>query len=176
MIILITGRPGVGKTTLIKKLARLLQNAGGFYTEEIREAGKRVGFKILTLDGKEGLLARVGFPSVFRVGKYGVNLRDLEKIGVKALEKAIAEKDIVIIDEIGKMELFSDKFRQVVEKAFDSGKDVIATIKKSKDNFLDKLKNKKGVIIFEMNEKNRDRLFDEIAELFMLKSNRGGRK
>ncbi|ACM22832.1 MULTISPECIES: NTPase [Thermotoga] len=171
MKILITGRPGVGKTTLIKKISSLLQNAGGFYTEEMREKGKRVGFKIVTLDGREGILAKVGFPSQHRVGKYGVNLKDLEELGVDSVERALEEKSVVIIDEIGKMELLSERFKRVVEKAFNSEKDLIATIKKSSDPFVEKIKNKKDVIIFELNERNRDLLLKRILD--MLKSNRG---
>ncbi|MCD6551396.1 NTPase [Thermotoga sp.] len=172
MKILITGRPGVGKTTFIKKISCLLQNAGGFYTEEMRERGRRVGFKIVTLDGREGILAKIGFPSQHRVGKYGVNLKDLEELGVESVERALEEKSIVIIDEIGKMELLSEKFRRAVEEVFNSKKDAVATIKKSSDPFVEKLKNKKDIIIFELNEKNRDRLLKKILD--MLKSNRGG--
>jgi nucleoside-triphosphatase len=171
MKILITGRPGVGKTTLIKKLSRLLQNAGGFYTEEMREDGKRIGFKIITLDGEEGILARTDLPSPYRVGKYYVNLKDLEEIGVRSLERAFQEKDLIIVDEIGKMELLSRKFREVVEKIFDSEKDVVATIKKSSDPFVEKTKNRNDVVIFELNEKNRNSLLNEI--LSVLKFNRG---
>lgn len=171
MKILITGRPGVGKTTLIKKLSRLLQNAGGFYTEEIRESGKRIGFKIVTLDGEEGILARTDLPFPYRVGKYYVNLKDLEEIGVRSLEGALREKNLIIVDEIGKMELLSSKFREVVEKIFDSEKDVVATIKKSSDPFVEKIKNRNDVVIFELNEKNRNSLLNEI--LSVLKFNRG---
>ena len=102
--IFITGKPGCGKTTLIKEISKELKpKIFGFYTEEIREKEKRVGFKIKTLDKKEGILAHIKFKSKYQVGKYKVNLKDLEEIGVSALEKAIKEKKIVLIDEIGKM-------------------------------------------------------------------------
>ncbi|MBZ4662274.1 MAG: hypothetical protein JG779_1428 [Thermotoga sp.] len=100
-----------------------------------------------------------------------MNLKDLEEIGVRSLERAFQEKDLIIIDEIGKMELLSRKFREVVEKIFDSEKDVVATIKKSSDPFVEKIKNRNDVVIFELNEKNRNSLLNEI--LSVLKFNRG---
>ncbi|MGB3904128.1 MAG: nucleoside-triphosphatase, partial [Anaerolineae bacterium] len=110
--ILLTGRPGVGKTTVIKKaLDRLEGRAGGFYTAEIRESGRRQGFKIVTLDGQEGILSHVDIRGQPRVSRYGVNLGDLEEVGVAALRRAIAEADLIVVDEIGKMELFSEAFR-----------------------------------------------------------------
>ena len=127
--ILLTGRPGVGKTTVIKEVVeRLGGRAGGFYTAEIRKSGRRQGFKIITLDGKEGLLSHVKIKGSPRVSKYGVNLRDLEEIGVAALRRAIAEADCIVVDEIGKMELFSTAFREAVSDIIESGKTVLATI------------------------------------------------
>jgi len=110
---LLTGRPGTGKTSLIKQVAAQMKGkAGGFYTEEIRTRGIREGFRLITLDGEETILAHVSFHSPYRVSKYGVDSKTLEQVGVPALRRAAQQCDLVIIDEIGKMELFSTAFRE----------------------------------------------------------------
>ena len=107
---MITGPPRCGKTTLVTTINREFssrQKFGGFITEELREKGKRVGFKIISLsDKKEGLLARKGILSPYRVGRYGVNTGDLERIGCASIANALLSRNIIIIDEVGKMELF----------------------------------------------------------------------
>jgi len=128
--ILLTGRPRVGKTTIIKDVVRRLPGqAGGFYTEEMGERGRRQGFKIVTLDGREGILAHVGIKSRMRVSKYGVNLADLEHVGVASIREALAQKDYVVIDEVGKMELFSQAFKDAVWAAIHSDKPVLVNPK-----------------------------------------------
>ena len=117
MKIFITGKPGVGKTTLVKRLYSLApERFRGFWTEEIRERGRRVGFKVITTEGREGVLARVGIDSPHRVGKYGVDVRGFEEVVLPILESCLPLcPKIVLIDEIGKMELFSERFVRVVE-------------------------------------------------------------
>jgi len=103
----ISGKGGVGKTTVVKKVAnQLLDRAGGFYTEEIREKGIRKGFLMRTLWGESSILAHVNIKGPFRVGRYGVNVDAFERIVVSCLETALKGDKIIIIDEIGKMELF----------------------------------------------------------------------
>jgi nucleoside-triphosphatase len=162
--ILLTGPPRVGKTTLIMKaLAKLKEkDSGGFYTEEIREKGVRVGFRILTLDGMEGILSHVDYRGGVRVGRYGVNLIDLEEVGVKSILDSL-EKDVVVIDEIGKMELFSGKFRDAVMKALDTGK-VLGTIKLGIDEFTEEIRMRKDVETIEVTFQNRDTLADRLIE------------
>jgi nucleoside-triphosphatase len=128
---LLTGRPGVGKTTVIQAVAaRLGTTAGGFYTQEMRERGQRIGFRLVTLDGASGILASVNISGPCRVGRYGVHLHDLEQVGVKALRQASERPEVttVVIDEIGKMELCSQAFREAVLAALDSPKTVLATV------------------------------------------------
>lgn len=169
MNILITGRPGVGKTTLIKKLAeRLGRKAGGFYTEEIRGKKGRTGFRMETLDGKTGILASIDIKSKHRVGKYKVSLEDLENIALPTIESAIKIKDArtVIIDEIGPMELKSPKFKEAVIKALDSPNSVVATIKEKGSDFVNSLKSRKDVLTYTLDSDNREEVLGRVlAEL-----------
>ena len=162
MKIFLKGKPGIGKTTIIKKwISEILSQAGGFYTEEIREKNKRIGFKIKTIDGKEGFLAEIG-KGKYNVGKYMVNLEIFEEIGVKTLEEKLNNESIkyIVIDEIGKMELFSEKFKEVVKKIIKSDKNVIGVITMAKNEFIEELK-KYDIKIIEVNEKNRNILLNK---------------
>ncbi len=166
--ILITGRPRVGKTTLIKYASKMLGScAGGFYTEEIKGEGVhgREGFKIITLDGKEGILARVGYKSKYNVGLYGVNIQDLEAIGVDAIRNAIENKEWVIIDEIGKMEEFSNKFKEAVYDALNSTKNFLATIREKDSHYSASIKERQDVIIFRLTVPNRNEIYKQILDL-----------
>lgn len=168
MNILITGKPGVGKTTLIAKVTQGRQNVKGFFTKEIRKNRKRVGFAIETLDGKEGVLAHMNIESPFRVSKYKVNLKDIEDICVPSLD---VHADFIIIDEIGKMELFSQKFKQKVMEALDTGK-VIATIMERPNPFADQIKRRKDVRLYTVTEENKNELADILR--MMLSKNTDG--
>lgn len=140
-ILLITGRPGCGKTTLVAEAAAAVGGrAGGFYTREVRAGGQRVGFEVVTLDGRRGRLAHVDVKGPYRVGKYGVDLEAFEAAGVGALERAVREKELIVIDELGKMELFSARFRRAVEAAVNSGKPVLATVMLTSHPWVDGLK------------------------------------
>jgi len=164
--IFISGFPGCGKTTLIKEIIKELDlKAGGFYTSEIREKGQRLGFKIITLDGGEGILAHVNVKSPYRVSKYKVNLKDLEEIGVAALLEALKENKVVIIDEIGKAEMFSRKFKQTVLAVLNSKNQVLGTIKLTYDPFTDKIKKRQDTKIFYLTRENREDIKKQIKEL-----------
>jgi nucleoside-triphosphatase len=164
--ILIQGKPGSGKTTLIKKVVLSLQKekAGGFYTEEIRDDKDRVGFNAKTLDGKEEILSHVSFKSGPRVGKYRVNINVIDELIIDSIKEAIKDKDIVVIDEIGKMEMFSENFKFAVKKAFDSSKRVLATIPVYSNTFLNSLKKRNDVEIFVLDVNNRDKLLGYILK------------
>ena len=161
---LLTGRPGCGKTTLIKRIVnKLALPAGGFYTEEIRERGQRVGFKIVTLDGKEAGFARVDFKTPERLGKYGLNLSALETIAVAALRAAVRARQLVVIDEIGPMEIRSSSFRDAVNEALDSGAQILATIVARSLPFTDAIKKCADVTVIEVRPDNREQLFSELS-------------
>ena len=158
---MLTGPPGVGKTTLIKEVLKEGKfRAGGFYTEEVRQKGRRVGFRIVTLDGKEGMLAWVGVKSPYKVGRYGVVLRDLEEIAVPSMKKEGVE--IVIIDEIGKMECFSSRFRESLVEVLESEVPVLATIKERGDRFIEGIKARKDVELFLLTRSNWEKVKEDI--------------
>jgi len=140
-VYLLTGKPGTGKTSLIKQaIAEMKGKVGGFYTEEIRSHGVRQGFKLVTLDGQEAVLAHVDIHSPYRVSKYGVDIDNLDRVGVSALYKAAQECDLVVIDEIGKMELSSANFRGAVSQMIASGKRILGTIMLSPNPWADAIK------------------------------------
>lgn len=164
--IFVSGKPGCGKTTLIKEiLEELKMKARGFFTEEIRKNGERIGFKIVTLSGKEGILAEKGFKSSYKVSKYGVILKDLEEIGVKEIEEGLKAGCLIYVDEVGKMELFSPKFRQIILKALNSKNKVLGTIMLKPNPFCNKIKERKDTKIFYLTRENRERVKEEIIEL-----------
>lgn len=164
--ILLTGRPGIGKTSVIKEVIDTLKlNAGGFYTKELREGGMRKGFEIITLNGKRGILAHVDCRSSYRVSKYGVNIKDLEEIVAPAIEEALRNKECIIIDEIGRMELYSPKFCSLVKKALNSGKRVLGTIQARHNEFLDSIRERKDTKVIEVTFENRKRIVKEIKEI-----------
>ena len=166
--VLLTGRPGCGKTTLIKRVVNNLpRRAGGFYTEEIREAGARVGFKVVTLGGKEAVFAHVDFLAAAgpdRLGKYGLDLSALERIGVGAVRRAVRTRRLVVIDEIGPMEIRSAIFRDSVTEVLDSEVPVIATIYARSLPFTDAIKSRPDVTLIEVRLENRERLVSELSD------------
>lgn len=162
-ILLIAGRPGSGKTTLIAEVvAALGHRAGGFYTRELRAGGRRVGFEVVTLDGRRGRLAHVDLPGLQRVGKYGVDLESFEAAGVDALEQAVREAELIVIDEIGKMELLSGRFRRAVEEAVASGKPILATVMLAPNPWVDRLKSHPGARVITLSPENRAEVRAEI--------------
>lgn len=166
--ILLTGRPGCGKTTLIKRIVnKLALPASGFYTEEIRVRGERVGFKIVTLDGQEAVLAHVDFKTPKRIGKYGLDLSALETIGIGALRTAVHLRQLVVIDEIGPMEIRSVNFRDVVNEAVDSGAPILATITARSLPFTDAIKKRPDVTVIKVRSSNRDQLVFELSDQWM---------
>lgn len=161
--ILLTGAPGCGKTTLIRNVInRLPGPIGGFYTQEIREGRIRKGFEIITLDGKRGTLAHVKVRSKVKVSKYGVDINTLDALAVTAIQEAISQGGIVIIDEIGPMEIKSSRFRHTVLKALESNVTVLGTIVKRDTSFANQIKSRPDVTLIEVDFGNRDSLVDHL--------------
>jgi nucleoside-triphosphatase THEP1 len=162
--ILLTGLPGCGKTTVVLKVADLLCGlASGFYTEEIRDdRGQRIGFRVISLEGKRGELARKGTGSGPRVGSYRVNVKDFERIALPSLE--VEERRVLLIDEIGKMECFSKEFVRRVEKVLESDASILATIPlRGGGDFIDKIRLRKDVESVLVTRENRDELPEQLV-------------
>lgn len=160
---LVTGPPGIGKTTVLLDIKKELElrefKTGGCLTAEIREKERRIGFSIVNLgSGKEGILAHIESPSNKRVGRYGVNISTLETIGVTALQENLTiPVDVVIIDEIASMELFSTQFQKVVRDLLNSSKIVLGSIHyRSQHKFLQEVRRRKDVEIIEISRENRN--------------------
>ena len=163
--LLITGPPGVGKTTLIKNLAEALRplHPVGFLTAEIREGGIRKGFELISLDGRKGLLSHTDIQSPHRVGKYKVDVKGFEDF-LSFLPLLDSSARLVLIDEIGKMECFSDRFRTWLQNCLDSEKSVIATIALKGTGFIEAVKKRQDVRLFEITQGNRDFALNEILK------------
>ena len=162
-VCLLTGRPGTGKTSLIKQaVAGMRGKAGGFYTEEIRGGGIREGFRLVTLDGQDATLAHVNIHSPYRVSKYGVDIDSLDRVGVPALHQAAQHCDLVVIDEIGKMELFSADFRETVLQIIDSGKRVLGTIMFNPNPWADRIKQNPQVHLIEVTRTSYHQVLEEL--------------
>jgi nucleoside-triphosphatase len=165
MNIFLTGHPGVGKTTIIKKLIEKLKiPAGGFYTEEIRENNMRMGFAVATLSGFKGVLAHRNFKSRYKVGQYGVGVYTLNRIGVKEIQMCLMEKKLIVIDEVGKMELLSPQFQAVVEKALDADNPVLGTLTLARHPFVQKITSRDDVKITEVTKDNREKVFKTLLK------------
>lgn len=159
--ILITGPPASGKSTLIADAIRG-KNVGGIHTPEIRKDGERWGFKVIDLHtGKEAIFASIEIKPA-EVSKYGLDIEAFEKVAIPAIEWALESADIVAIDEIGNMEVHSEKFKQLVEQSLDAKK-VVATISfRSKDPFIEKVKLRKDVKLHYLTSVNWERVLKEI--------------
>lgn len=163
--ILITGYPNIGKTTLIKRIQEQLDcKIGGFVTYSKEENGKRTGFYIEDFEGQRMTMAEIGLKSPFRVSHYGVSIESFEKIGIPSLIDAKKNADLVLIDEIGTMETFSNKFCEILIEIFSSSKPLLATIKKKNSTFTKKLKERDDVLLFNLGARNRDSVERDIIK------------
>lgn len=148
----------------------MLREAGvavsGFVTREVREGGRRTGFRIETVSGEEGTLARVGHRGGPRVGRYGVDLEAFERIVLPTLEDTPAGT-VLVIDELGKMELASELFRDAVAALFAADTPIVATVHAHRHPFTDGLKRRDDVEVLHVTRANRDALPERILEILV---------
>jgi len=165
--LLLTGRPGGGKTTIVRRVADSLvdRRIRGFVTEEIRVKGERQGFRLETFDGRSALLAHVSDRSGPRVGKYGVNVPALEEVVDAALDPN-AGADVYLVDEIGRMECLSERFIDAMTRLLDSGRPVVATIARRGGGFIEDVKRRSDVEVWPVTRSNRDELPGKILSWF----------
>ena len=162
--ILVTGLPGIGKTTLIKRLSEALSSFSpiGFYTTEIRDKGVRKGFELISLDGKRKLLSHRELKSPYRIGSYRVDVKGFEEF-LASISWSDLSAHLVIIDEIGKMECLSEKFKKLLIEILDSDKWLIATIALKGGGLIEEVKDRQDVKLFTMTKSSRDTLLNEIS-------------
>jgi nucleoside-triphosphatase len=161
--LLITGPPGIGKSTLIRMVCDALgdRNTAGFSTREIRIGGERQGFELVDLLGQTALLSHVDVKSPFRVGKYGVDIAEFERF-LKTIPFFEPGIEVIIIDEIGKMECFSALFREIAHSALTSDKKVLATVAFRGGGFIAEVKERWDVHLRTLTWENRDHLLPDI--------------
>lgn len=181
----LTGQPGIGKTTLVKKVCEVLRTKNikvqGFFTEEVRTKGRRCGFDVVTIDGQRAVLSRISDGSTnmkrnYCVGQYSVDVESFESLALPELRLSDKENGIVIIDEIGKMELFSSVFKQSVQTLFRSPLvRILTTIPIAKGKpmpFVEAIRNNPAVQLFTVSRDNRDELVDEILAVLLQQNSR----
>lgn len=171
-LVFVTGRPGVGKTSVLLRAVDALKakgyKVGGMISHEIRERGVRVGFEIVDFHtGQRGWLAHVTQPTGPQISKYRVNLSDLNVIGTSSIINAAtdADMDIIVVDEIGPMELFSPEFKKAVDQAIRSSKPVVGTIHfRARDPLINTIKAREDAEILEVTCENREDLHNVIID------------
>ncbi len=162
-ILLLTGGPGVGKTTVVRRVTADLGDLrlAGFTTEEIRARGRRLGFRIVDFEGRGRTLAHVDFPGPVRVGRYGVDVKAIEAIAAASLVPDPAV-DLYVVDEIGKMECLSEAFVAAMRVLLDSERRVLATIARRGGGFIDQVKRRGDTELWEVTVRNRERLPERV--------------
>jgi nucleoside-triphosphatase len=161
--IFLTGDPGCGKTTVVRRVVEKLPGVPktGFLIEDVRENGSRTGFRGVTLDGRTFLLARLGTAGDFRVGPYAVDLEGLDTVGVEALRPA-PETRLVVVDEVGKMEAFSTAFRNAVQDLLDAPLPVLGTVAVHGVGFVKHVRQDPRVTLVRMTRASREAMVGEL--------------
>jgi len=163
--LLLEGRPGIGKTTVARRLLHLLQEAGvpvgGFTTAELQTGGRREGFVVEAVSGAQEVLAHIGLPGPPRVGRYGVDLAAFDRVALPAL-RTPRTGGMVVVDELGKMELASAPFRDAVMQLLDRDVAVVATVHQARHQFTDALRRRPGIRVVRVTEATRDGLPEQL--------------
>jgi nucleoside-triphosphatase len=165
--LLLEGRPGIGKTTVARRLLHLLQEAdvpvGGFTTAELRTGGRREGFLVEAVSGAQEVLAHVDLPGPPRVGRYGVDLAAFDRVALPAL-RTPRTGGVVVVDELGNMELASAPFRDAVTQLLDRDVAVVATVHQARHQFTDAVRRRPGIRVVRVTEATRDALPEQLMD------------
>ena len=163
-ILLLTGVPGIGKTTLIRNVAAQLthKRIAGFYTEEIRAAGQRQGFRLITFDGIQGTIAHVDFDHRYSIGKYGIDVPTIDRLADAALSLD-HETDAYLVDEIGRMECLAPRFVNRMETLLHSDNTLVATVGKRGGGLIERVKHWPGSELWEITRDNRNALLQKAS-------------
>ena len=162
--IILTGNPKSGKSTLLRKIINTQPNIFGFITNEILENNERVGFEMENHYGDKNILSHINFNTDIKVGKYFVNLQNLEK-GLEGM-KDFNPKHFLYLDEIGKMQIYSKEFQKLTLKYLNSLNICLATMKKDYNHkFIEHLKQREDIMIIELKKNNREEKEEEIKRL-----------
>lgn len=165
---LVTGEPGIGKTTLIRQVISTMRlRAAGFYTEDLRTSGQREGFRIVTLDGDVALLASAGHAHSVTVSKYGVDVQELDRVGVAALRRGMARGHVLVVDEIGKMQLFSREFRQTIFEAVRLGHPLLGTVMLGRNPYAERIRSHRNVELLQLTVDNRQQVLSLLRSKFV---------
>lgn len=164
-LLLLTGPPGVGKTTLVRRVAALLgdRRISGFTTDELRSHGERVGFRIVPFGGEKRTLAHVDFHGCSRVGRYGVDVAAIDATADAALAPN-PTTEFYLIDEIGKMECFSERFVTAMGRLFEGIRPVAATVARSGGGFIAEVKRRPEAELWEVTRQNREAMVQQVAD------------
>jgi nucleoside-triphosphatase len=168
--VFLTGTPGVGKSTVVRKVVQRIQQdggkVGGMTSADLRSGSTRVGFEIRDLmTGEAGVLAHVNEATGPRIGKYHVKSEDLDRIGAEAIISAIKHADLIVVDEVGPMELTSRRFKEAVQAALVCGKSLLGTVHRSaQDPLVQAIRRDRSVEVIEVTNENRDALPNVLLE------------
>lgn len=169
-LLLLTGTPGIGKTTVIQKVAEHFpaERMGGFYTKELLSGKRRQGFRLITFDGLDEVFAHVDFTHQPHIGKYGVNIEVLDRLSVAALAEH-PDVDFYLVDEIGKMECLSSRFTHAFRQLLNQSKPIVATVALRGSGFIQEIKQIEPADIREVNFHNRNQLPHDVIEWIVAK-------
>ncbi len=162
--IFITGRPGIGKTTAVMRAVEELElPMHGFYTREMRDDGRRVGFEIRDLEGNRATMAHVDFSGPPTVSKYGVDPRAVDRVGVAALRRALDEGTVAVLDEVGRMELASEKFVEILGELLDADIPVLGTVHAKQESRAERIRGRQDAEVITLSKDNRDAVPGQVA-------------